>query len=62
MGLFSRIKEGLSRTRGKMGAQMDELVEKMVHKIQNWEKSNKVVETIIADVERKISDDSKKIQ
>ena len=27
MGLFSRIKEGLSRTRGKMGAQMDELVE-----------------------------------
>ena len=27
MGLFNRIKEGLSRTRGKMGAQMDELVE-----------------------------------
>ena len=27
MGLFSRIKEGLSRTRGKMGAQMDELIE-----------------------------------
>ena len=27
MGLFSRIKEGLSRTRGKMGSQMDELVE-----------------------------------
>ena len=27
MGLFSRIKNGLSRTRGKMGAQMDELVE-----------------------------------
>ncbi|MBO7384821.1 MAG: signal recognition particle receptor subunit alpha, partial [Clostridia bacterium] len=27
MGLFSKIKEGLSRTRGRMGAQMDELVE-----------------------------------
>ncbi|MBR4236680.1 MAG: signal recognition particle-docking protein FtsY [Clostridia bacterium] len=27
MGLFSKIKQGLSRTRGRMGAQMDELVE-----------------------------------
>ena len=28
MGLFSKIKQGLMRTRGRMGAQMDELVEK----------------------------------
>ena len=27
MGLFSKIKQGLTRTRGRMGAQMDELVE-----------------------------------
>ena len=27
MGLFSKIKQGLMRTRGRMGAQMDELVE-----------------------------------
>ena len=27
MGFFSRIKEGLSRTRGRMGAQVDELIE-----------------------------------
>ena len=27
MGLFSRIKQGLSRTRGNVSAQMDELIE-----------------------------------